>query len=82
MPVRIAVFHHAGNGRDVNLQRIDMEIGQPNLLGQPGGQGFEVKRPMRRFGASQPLVGDNHQWMQVARLMRPRRNNKIARVFL
>ncbi len=43
VPLGEGVGHQRGDRRDVDLQRIDTQIGLPGLFGEPDGQCFEIQ---------------------------------------
>ena len=61
----IAAGHDVGNAAHINLQRIDAQIGQLGIAGQPLGQRVDVER-LAIADTGQPRVAQSHQRVQGA----------------
>ena len=62
----IGVRHHLGDRGEVDLERIDVQVGQPHLVRQPLGQRFQIQQFLGIARILPLLVGESHQRMNVA----------------
>ena len=55
------VGHQRGDGRHVDLQRVDAQVRLPCEVGQPGGEGFQIEFLARSFLIVHLLCGEKLQ---------------------
>ena len=66
----ICVTDHLRDGREVDLQRIDVRVRDFELARQPLSQPLEMQDPMRRLSRAELEIGNQHQGMLVATVAR------------
>jgi hypothetical protein len=59
--------HHLGYRGGVDLHRVDLEIRQPGMAGQPFGQYLQPERSLGVLLVGQLGIGDQYQWVQFHR---------------
>jgi hypothetical protein len=64
--LRVGVRHHLGDRGEIDLERVDVQVGQPLVLREPLGERFEVKQLLRVAGVLPFLVRDNDERVDVA----------------
>ena len=57
------VGHQRGDGRHVDLQRVDAQVGLAGEVGQPDGKGFQVELLARARQVVDLLCGEELQRM-------------------
>ena len=67
VPFRVGQAHHLGDRGCVDLHRIDLEVRQAGMAGQPLGQRLQAQRPTGLALVDQLGVGDHHQRVQLHR---------------
>ena len=60
---RIGAGHHVADPAEINFQRIDMHVGQTDLIRHPLRQDLDGQQAGRKFGITPFLVGNHHQRM-------------------
>src|SRR5512135_679149 len=68
---RVGARHHLGDGREVDLQRIDVQVFHADALGEPFAQRVERQRTARGTRGLQLVVGENHQRVLAAAVVAP-----------
>ena len=66
---RVSRRHHRGHRREIDFQRIDAQVIQPHLPGQPFREFLQAQHPLGRALRNPFLVGENNQRMDVSRLL-------------
>jgi len=63
---RVRRAHHVGDRREIDLQRIDVQVIHADALGEPFGERFERERLAARAPVAPFLIGDDDQRMERA----------------
>ena len=74
----IGVGHHLGHRREIDLERIDVQVGQADLAGQPLGERLQVQDAARVARVLPLLLGDEDQRVGVAAAQMPGGEQRIG----
>jgi len=74
----IVIGHDVSDGREVDLQWIDVEILEADMPGKPFGQRILMQNLVRRQQRFPILSGNDRQWVNVLALTTPFGNHRIG----
>ncbi len=61
----VGMRNQVAHGRHIDLERVDMKVGQAGVARQPFSQRLDAQRVVRRAGARQPPLAHQREWVLV-----------------